>query len=214
MLHGRKSREDRLTATHSGAWATSSQDYVFLATELYAHSARDASRNPKGMSPYVFAGLPILFAALRALLIECNSGIYGGDRSPAVLEELAKAPNELNVLRSTYAVPTELAEDLALLYEIRNEVVHPSHRPTGTPDLTPEYLRSLKTRGYLVTTGVADADYTWLAQLQSHALFRFSFTLIEQTAKLILERHRVQSSGFCCLNLASYHRFKEVEAPC
>lgn len=94
MLMGRKSRSDRLTSHHAGAWASNSQDYAVLAGDLFALSAGAAARNKKLMSAFVFAGLPLLFSALRALLIECNSGIYGVERDTAALGSLARDPND------------------------------------------------------------------------------------------------------------------------
>ena len=62
---------------HSGSWGTSSQDFIYLAKLLYGHSAEYAKRCSDGnCSAYTPAGIPILFSALRCLLIELNADIF------------------------------------------------------------------------------------------------------------------------------------------
>jgi UDP-N-acetyl-D-mannosaminuronic acid transferase (WecB/TagA/CpsF family) len=182
-----------------------------LATELYALSATDASRNKKQASSFVLAGIPLLFSSLRALLIECNARMYGFEMSAAVLTRLAKEQNELSLLREHYTLNATLAEELARLYEVRNEAIHPAHRPSGTLDYTPEYLRPLKALGVLVSTGDPRSDFTWMHQLQSHALFRFSFSRVEQVVEAILAYHEAQDPHFECRNLQTYQRYKSFE---
>jgi hypothetical protein len=153
MTTGRHSRADRLSATHIGVWSTSSQDYVVLATELHRYSKRAATQHRGNASAFAFAGIPLLFSALRALLIECNSGVYGVDVNHAALRRLARDPNEIALLQVAYGIGPQTIEQLCLVYEVRNEIVHPSHRPSGTPDSTPDYIRPLKALGVLETTG-------------------------------------------------------------
>jgi len=212
MSAGRQSRTDRLISHHVGAWATTSQDYVVLATQIFALSASEASRNQKAMSAFVFAGLPLLFSAVRALLIECNSRAWGAELNVVALERLAREPNELPLLREQYEIDARLASELGLLYEVRNEIVHPSHRPSGTADNTPDYLRSLKALGILVSTGDPKSDYTWTDQLQSHALFRFAFSRVEATVVKVLVHHQARDQYFDCPSLQTYQRYRYLDA--
>ncbi len=209
MKSGRESRKDRLTVTHVGAWSTSAQDYVHLATKLFFNSASESAASSRSnASSYVFAGLPLLFSALRAFLIECNSGAYGVESDKKALARLAKDPNELDLLRDNYALRSDLLEKLSLLYEARNEIIHPSHRPCGTTDSTPEYIRPLKELGVLETTNAA-SDYPWMFQLQSHQLFLFAFSLIEQIIAAIIVAHTARDAHFQCQNLTTYVRYRQ-----
>ena len=212
MQPGRTNRSQRLKTSLGGAWSTASQDYVFLATQLFALSSHEATPKNRYSSLYVFAGLPMLFAALRALLIECNSGVFGSVRDESALARLANEPNEQRLLEETYQLEGDLLVKLNLLYEARNEIVHPAHRPTGTSDNTPEYMRPLKELGVLVSTADPDLDYVWITQLQSHKLFRFAFETIEVVVAQVLAWHDARDPGFRCQNLASYGRFREREA--
>jgi hypothetical protein len=132
MATGRESRKERLTESHVGVWSTSSQDYATLAYLLFISSAKEATAHGRGnASLYVFAGLPMLFSALRAFLVECNGGVYGVESDAGALSRLAKDQNELELLKSSYNLYAELLRKLSLLYEARNEVIHPAHRPSG-----------------------------------------------------------------------------------
>ena len=211
MAAGRKSREDRNTSKHSGVWVTSSQDYAQLAVELYAASKEAARPFDGNASAYAYAGIPLLFSALRAFLIECNSGIYGDAADAEALSILAEAPNELGLLRKKYLLDGTLLENVCLLYEVRNEISHPSPRPTGTKDSTPDYLRSLKKLGVLQTTGKENRDYVWMHQLQSHRLFGYTFRKIIELLEKIIENHTLRTPAFQCNNLCTYRQHERTD---
>src|SRR4051794_2295941 len=83
---GLASRRARLVEEHSGSWASSSQDFVYLAADLFGQSAKYAKEVNGNCSPYVLAGIPMLVSALRAFLIELYSGIFTGEmRKDALL---------------------------------------------------------------------------------------------------------------------------------
>lgn len=209
---GRRDRTKRLEKGLSGVWGSFSQDYIRLCNLLFNQSAAYAKAHKGNASPFVFAGLPLLFSALRALMIECASHIYSAtpDEDEVALSRLARDANELGLLRDHYGVSDELLERLALLYEVRNEIVHPSHRPAGTPDQTPDYLRPLKELGVLQTSGIPDSDYPWVAQLQSHRLFAWAFSCIEEVATILIQSHHVDPA-MAASHARSYSRFRQVE---
>jgi hypothetical protein len=212
MASGRESRRDRLTTTHIGAWSTSSQDYVVLATQLFSRSAHEASLHKRGnASAYVFGGLPLLFSALRAFLIECNGGMYGVESDQVALSRLAKEQNEIALLREGYGLTIQLLEKLSLLYEARNEIIHPSHRPSGATDSTPNYIRPLKELGVLETTNDPRSDYPWMFQLQSHRLFSFAFSVVEETIAAIIAKHSASDSHFRCRNQVTYAQYRQAD---
>ena len=71
--------------------------------------------------------------------------------------------------------------------EIRNEIIHPVPLPTGTPDNWPDYLRRVKSKGLLSTTGKPNSDYVMLGQIASHKLFMWAIDVTEGLYKAIIE---------------------------
>jgi len=213
MVSHRKERESRLTETRSGAWASSSQHYLHVATDLFKSSAVYAKLHDGNVSLYPLAGIPLLVSTLRAVLIEANAGMYGLDGSATDMSHLAQDPNEVKFICDKYLVnQSTLAENLTVLYEVRNEIVHPAHKPAGTKDNTPINMAQLRERGLLQSTGKADADYTWIEQLQSHRLFRWSFETVGQIAEQVLTQHcafdHISSS-----RIESYQRYRKYDLP-
>lgn len=157
------------------------------------------------------AGIPVLFSALRCLLIELNAGIFSGSlpRGP-ILAQLADAANDVQTILQNYAVPDDLARQLRQLLEVRHEIIHPAHQPGPEPHNTPAYLRSLRDDGLLQSTG-KDADYTWISQLQSHRLFRWAFEVVSATVALLLREHDVSAFAEEGLN-ATYTRYRSIDA--
>lgn len=207
---GRESRTGRVRASQGGSWASSSQDFARLAGLLYKLSSDYAAAHDGNVSIYALAGFPPLFSALRCLLIELNGGMYGELPRQAVLEALARAPNDVTVILAHYSVPEGLKNQLSLLLQVRNEIVHPAHLPGGDESNTPAYLEPLRAAGLLQSTGAA-ADYTWIAQLQSHRLFRWAFVTIRQTVKLLLMSHSL--SELSANGLAySYTAYERIDA--
>jgi hypothetical protein len=190
MSSDRKDRKERLTDSKSGAWASSSQDYLRLANDLFEQSYAYARRFDGNISPYPIAGIPLLVSTLRALLIEANSGMFGLGRDFGAITRLANDQNEIGLVSEKYVdIGSNAATELSLLYEVRNEIVHPAHMPAGTKHNTPLNMLPLRERGLLQSLGKLDSDYTWISQLQSHRLFRWSFVTVERVAKAVLERH-------------------------
>ncbi len=210
MNSGRKDRKGRLMDCRSGSWASSSQDYLRHATKLYEHSAAYARSIDGNCSPYALSGLPILFSALRAMLIEANSGMYGLGRDQQALNQLANAANEIPFLANKYRLCEEQTSYLSLLYEARNEIIHPSHMPAGTSHGTPFNMIRLRDLGLLQSTGTDNSDYTWISQLQSHKLFRGAFAVIEEVATIVLKEHHPVGETLT-LHIQSYARYREYD---
>jgi len=208
---GRKSRESRVREGLSGPWGTSSQDFVYLAGLLYGHSAEYAKRLDGNCSAYTLAGIPILFSALRCLLIELNADIYlTGRANPGVLAELAKSSNDVKVILKHYSIPTELRDRLKLLVQVRHEILHPAHRPSGDAGNTPAYLEPLRRAQLLQSTG-GDSDYIWLDQLKSHRLFSWGFRTVKQTVAILVEAHQLPPFKAAGL-IASYSDYETPDA--
>ena len=210
MNSGRKDRKARLTDCRNGSWASSSQDYLRHATTLYEHSATYACSVDGNCSPYTLSGLPILCSTLRAMLIEANSGMYGLGQDHQALKDIADAANEVPLLTKKYRLSEEQNSRLLLLYETRNEIVHPSHMPAGTSHGTPVNMAYLRELGLLQSTGTDNSDYAWISQLQSHQLFRWAFSVIEDTAAIVLKEHYSVEEDLT-LHMQSYTRYREYD---
>lgn len=181
----------RVSASQGGASGSSSQDFVRLAGILFERSAIQAKGIDGNCSVFALAGIPALFSALRCLLIELNAGTWSGRGGDAqTMQALANSANDVQFILKHYAVSVELNERLSLLYEVRNEIVHPAHRASGERNNTPAYLAPLRDVGLLQSTGT-DTDYIWIAQLQSHALFRWAFATIQSVVDVLLNAHQV-----------------------
>lgn len=133
----------------------------------------------------------MLFSALRCLLIELNEGMYSSSSNNEALKKLAKCINEVVFISEQYpATPENLKKKLVLLYEVRNEIVHPAHAPSEEKNNTPAYLSSLREEGLLQSAGTG-ADYIWVDQLQSHRLFVWAFDIVRETVDVLLDAHGV-----------------------
>ena len=169
-IGGRADRTERLKELKLGAWGSSSADFVRLIRGLLEHSKTYADRIDGNCSPYALCALPMLLSSLRCLVVEYAS--YPPVNADA-LDEL-DAPNDFGKMLARYGVDDLLRSEALLLQELRNEIIHPVHRPTGTPDNCPDYLRPLKGRGLLQSTGKVDSDYIFLSRLQSHRLLKWA----------------------------------------
>ncbi|MDB5531749.1 MAG: hypothetical protein JWO28_64 [Hyphomicrobiales bacterium] len=207
---GLESRRSRLRGNYSGASGSSSQDFVYLPELLFQRSLEYAKKTDGNSSMYALAGIPILFSALRCLLIELNGLLSApSPRTEQVLVALANGANDVQTILKHYSVPVELQERLELLLEVRHKILHPAHRPGPEKHNTPSYLFTLRTAGLLQSTG-RDVDYIWISQLQSHKLFRWAFETVRSTVDLLLNSHAVASiiaDGF----RDSYSRFEGLE---
>jgi hypothetical protein len=209
---GRKSRRSRVADDHSGAWASSSQDFVRLATLLFKTSAEYAKHVDGNCSIYTLAGIPILFSALRCLLIELNDGMLT-DSPPnkTNLAKLAESANDVCAIAECYPTfPPELRGKLELLIHVRHEIIHPAHRPAAEKNNTPGYLVPLRKAGLLQSTG-KDIDYVWLSQLQSHGLFQWAFDIVRNTIDALLRLHKVPSDVAAGI-LQAYSRYQTIDA--
>ncbi|VAW97786.1 hypothetical protein MNBD_GAMMA20-1253 [hydrothermal vent metagenome] len=198
-MNGTKDRKERISCPKSGTWGSSSQDLVRLSTLLIESSKDYALKYDRNISIYALAGIPVLFSALRALLLEANNGMYGRGKSESKLHDLNKI-NELKFVDKYYNLGNDALENLRLAYEVRNEIVHPSHMPAGTPDGTPEYLSVLRKRG-LLQSGI------WLDQLQSHKLILWIAEVIKNVASKVLEEHHADQESKQD-HLCSWSRYK------
>lgn len=177
----RRDRQERLQQWRSGSWGTISTDLICLVERLFKLSKADAAASEDGnLSKFVYAGIPLLLAALRSFIIEQESI---GRLTPPPLE--VDRDNLIELLRSRYGVTELLLEEVRLLGEIRNEIIHPNPLPPGTPDNWPAYLRKIKECGLLTSTGRPDGDYIMYGQIASHRLFVWAVRVTRETFQAI-----------------------------
>jgi hypothetical protein len=170
MTSGRAERSGRIAHRKSGAWGTSSQDVLMVAAKL-ARSRQDGNT-----SRYVYGGIPLLLAATHSFIIEYEAiGNVG-----ALPSELYDGISLARLMETRYGVSGDLLQDLRDLTEIRNEIIHPAPLPAGTRDNWPDYLRRVKQKGLLNTTGDPEADFILLSQIASHALFKWAVEITKQ----------------------------------
>lgn len=168
---GTTDRRERLSAKRSGVSATSSQDYLHLAHLLFRHSEAYAVQCVGGnCSRYTWAGLPILLAALQALVVEYEFILHP---HPTTKPPDIATPEFI----ARYGISGELLEDFKDLVELRNEIIHPAHAATGTTDNWPLYLARVKAKGILESTG-EEHDFVLLSQIASHRLFVWAVGIV------------------------------------
>src|ERR1035437_112165 len=178
---GYRERQQRLTNRKPGQSATSSQDFLFVASKLYALSWREAKKSVNGnWSGYAYAGIPLLISSIHAFIVEYEYML----RPKADLQDIVALDA---ILEKRYGVSGYLLQDVKDLYEIRNELTHPAHLPPGTPDNWPEYLRRIKALGLLNSTGKSDADYDLLSQVASHKLFLWATDVTKRVFQAIVQ---------------------------
>lgn len=188
---GRKNREDRLKLEKSGSWVSSSTDFVILLKLLYRHS-KSVGDN---FSPYVLCAVPMLFSYLRCLMIEYEASFPPIPPNRQHLKVLSK-PNDFLKMLNRYNVTGNLLQEAILLNEIRNEIVHPVHLPTGTPDNWPEYLQEIKKMGLLHSTSKVEGDYDFFSQMSSHKLFSWACRVTQDIAACIVRSNPQKSEHF------------------
>lgn len=192
LPRGRKSRNDRLARNHAGSWGTSSVDILVLLRRIYLLSKKDAENLDGNCSRWTYCGIPLTLSALRCLIVEYASW---GPADGKLLEILTKNDD----LRSTLLhlnAEQPLIKETEYLIEIRNEIIHPVHRPSGTRDNWPDYLRVLKEKGLLQTTGKPDEDYILLDQIASHRLFSWAREVARDVALFIMKSDAQKWSHF------------------
>lgn len=190
--NGKKDRDERLLTHKAGAWGTSSVDFVVLVRELFAHSKSYADRIDGNCSPYPLCAIPMLLSAIRCLMIEYESF---PPLNVGVLELLTKRGDFAEML-THYSIEETLRKDAEILNELRNEIAHPAHRPAGTLDNWPDYLRGLKEKGLMQSTGVRDSDYIFFEQMKSHRLFAWACRVTRHVAERIIQSNPQKVNAF------------------
>lgn len=102
----------------------------------------------------------------------------------------------VKIMEARHGVSGVLLQDLRDLVEIRNEIIHPVPLPSGTQDNWPVYLRRVKKKGLLTTTGDPNADYVLLAQIGSHKLFTWAVDVTKGLYEAVINSNAAKMQAF------------------
>lgn len=188
----KRQRDERLVMNFDGVMGSSSVDFMRLVRLLYAHSARYAAAHDGNVTPYTLAAIPMLFSALRCFVIEYESHWPSNSEALSALKYIG----DINKILDRYGIEDPLRTEAFFLREIRNEILHPVHRPTGTKDNWPDSLREVKNMGVLQSSGLPDADYIMMAQMGSHRLFGFACGVVRDIVSTIIASDSRKQSFF------------------
>jgi len=146
----------------------------------------------KNHSSFAYAGIPLLLSAVQSFVIEYEKMLCLQPLSDAL-----SAPSGLAfLLESRYGVSGNLLDNLRDLIEIRNEIIHPVPLPVGTRDNWPDYLRRVKEKGLLCTSGDPNADYIMFSQIRSHKLFQWAVEITESLYAAIVNSNAAKTPMF------------------
>jgi len=160
---------------------------LFQLSRAESAGARDGN-----MSQFVYAALPLLPASVWSFAIEYEGIHYLASSLPAELT----GPSLTALMETYYRITGDLLEDCRDLMEIRNEIIHPVPLPTGTPDNWPDYLRRVKSKGLLSTSGSPNSDYVMFGQIASHKLFVWALDVTKNLYAAIIESNPTKARMF------------------
>jgi hypothetical protein len=130
----------------------------------------------------VLAAIPMLLSAFRSFAIE---NIHTNLLEDDLLMNELKGAGEIQKILDHYQITGQLRQDMFDLQEIRNEIIHPIPKATGTKDNWPDYLRRIKRMGLLDETGRAGSHFDTLYQVCSLRLFRWAAGVVASAVQFI-----------------------------
>lgn len=161
-----------------GSTSSHSTTFIIAIEQIVRLTKQEASASVTGnCSLQALSIIPMLFSAFRCFVIEC-AYIPNTLNPDADLLKLLTMGNDVEEILDFFKVPSDLRKDVLLLNEIRNEMIHPSTLPTGTPNNWPEYLQEVKDKGLLEETGRKDSHFIMLDQMCSLRLIQWSCSII------------------------------------
>ena len=100
--------------------------------------------------------------------------------------------------------PELVNEDVALMQQVRHEIVHFYPRPVGSTNV-PEWLQPLAERGLLYSIGSAPKDIGWQQKLQSFQLARWCGQVTSVAAEQFAEALAAGEQGEDHLSMVAYN---------
>ena len=207
---GKEERIARLSNPNPGPSGTFSSDLLLTAHLMLQASLEDRKGNANPplnnhMSKHVVGSIVLLISGFESWLNEALAHLAnnydpslrqrGGDAlckkyknlcywDGAGRLSLAKVETEAQAQGISFE---RIIQDLALVIEVRHEIVHPMPLSTGTPWNIPEKFLPLHRDGILISNGHPDADYLFIDKLRSYALVYWCWERIQICVSLLVE---------------------------
>ena len=231
---GRVERENRLVNPKSGPWGSFSTDLLLTAKLMLASSVEDRKGNAdpppcNHMSKHIVGSTVLLIAGLESWLHETIAHLSTTYDPP--LRQLSKVPllekykelcawggaghislTDVEILAQAQGLDfNRTTDNLKLVIEVRNEIVHPMPLPLGTPSNVPTNLLPLHEMGLLISTGQPNSDFAFSDKLRSYALGYWCWEVVETCVHLIVEHLKPdQQVAWTAPNFSGY---KDLCAP-
>jgi hypothetical protein len=190
IASGRRSRSARLIDRTSGTWQSSSTDFLMLVRKLFLAAGEEASQTDGNCAHSTWAGIPMLFSALRCFMIE-----HAARANDQQILKIMTENNDLPKALKEVGTSKNILDEFYILHEIRNEIIHPAHLPSGINENTPEYFLDFKKRNLLQSTRRNDSDYSFLDQLASFKLFKWACRVCRDAGGRIIFHYSKSSFG-------------------
>lgn len=183
----RQNRSDRLSKPLQGNTSSHSLDFIMAIEGIIKIAKPDAlSSGSKNATVQTLSIIPLLFSAFRCFVIECAYMPRPHKPESGLLRKLTE-PNDFEEVLNWFKTPDDLRKDGTLLLEIRNEIIHPSTLPTGTPNNWPEYLQEIKNKGLLEETGRENSNFRMLHQICSYRLIEWACETIKNVVLQVVK---------------------------
>lgn len=187
-LGGRKARIPRLEH-RSGIYPLASVGFLNMIKWQYKNSSQ-IEKNPLGINHVPLFTLPILLSCIRILALEVENhkeNLSKEDYKSGLLEILKESrDNDIMQILENYGAAEELKLSINYLIEIRHEILHPAPFPEEGDPL-PSYLKILEAKGLLWKPPSPNFAHNLYDYFRSHRLFEWSFDLLVEASKSIIE---------------------------
>jgi hypothetical protein len=186
---GRESRDSRLSFNGPGVYVSASLEFLNIIKGQYKKSAQ-IDKNPLGINTIPLLTIPLLLSCLRILALEIENqkeNLSRGDYESGLIRTLrASGDNDIMEILKYYNAPDELRTRMRALIEIRHEILHPAPFPEEGHPL-PDYLKTLEAKSLLWKPPSEDFACNIYYYFRSHKLFDWSFDLIIEASRCIIE---------------------------
>ena len=187
-LGGRKARMPRLRL-RSGIYLSASLEFIHLIKRQYKESS-EIDKDPLGRNCIPLFTLPLLLSCIRILALEIENQKVNlsreGYKSDLIEILRASTGNDIRQILEYYGAPDELTASMDCLIEIRHEILHPAPFPQEGDPL-PDYLKILEAKALLWKPPLPNFAHNLYYYFCSHRLFEWSFDLLIEASKCIIE---------------------------
>jgi hypothetical protein len=146
--------------------------------------------DPSKLNDIPLLTLPLLLSCIRILAVEfedTKESLSKEGYKSHLLESLRTSRgNDIVEILEYYGASDELKINMDYLIEIRHEILHPAPFPAEGEPL-PDYLKILEGRGLLWRPPVPNFAHNLYYYFRSHRLFEWSFDLLIEACKYIIE---------------------------